>query len=619
MAGASSLPGQEALSRNASDRLDSWKEIAAYLKREIRTVQRWEKSLGLPVHRLGDQQGVFAYKLEIDAWWRDRETKISEEDAQASSAAGPTAPDLSPTRADSDSQIQGNQTQSFLQRQRYFLLAVALGIVLGAIGLRIFWPRMQGRASAPMSRVTLGVVPFKNLSGDPDAQSIAEALTEETISELGRLHPHVLSVIGLPPSTAAAPRGQIAAAVKTDYLLQGTVRRAGQRVAVTAQLIWVKDQAGIWGDSYERELQNPEDIIPIEIEVANSLSNQVLSQLPHDNQPAGRVNREAYEAYLEGRFFWNKRTAGSLTKAVAYFQKAIQFDPTYAPAYAGLADTYSLLGSAPYSALPPKQAWPIAEAAARKALELDSSLSEAHVSLGYAELVYDWKFSDAEKEFQEAIRLRPAYPTAHQYYGYYLTVMGRLNEAITERQTARELEPLSPLLHSALGEAYYQNRQFELTIEQNQKSLELDPSYEIALVNLGRAYEQEHKYDLALEAFRKILAAAPEDPAVLALIGHAEAVSGRRSDALQIVSKLQRIRGQIYVPALYFAMIYTGLNDKDKAFEWLGKAFEERCEYLVYLPTEPMADSLRSDPRFTKLLNHLGLKPAKTVAAISTH
>lgn len=258
--------------------------------------------------------------------------------------------------------------------------------------------------------------------------------------------------------------------------------------------------------------------------------------------------------------------------------------------------------------MPPLQAFPKAETAARKALEIDETLAEAHVSLGYSELVYDRNFPQAEKEFQRALQLRPTYATAHQYYGYYLTAMGRLDEAIAERKQAQELEPASPLLNSALGEAYYQARKFDLTIAQNQKSLVLDKSYAIALINLGRAFEQKRMYPEALQAFQKILAFVPDDPVLLALIAHDYAVSGRKAEARAIVAKLQQMSIARYIPSVYIALIYTGLDENDEAFRWLDKAFDERCEYLVYLPTEPLADPLRNDPRFARLLHRLGLK-----------
>jgi TolB-like protein/Flp pilus assembly protein TadD len=599
MGGSSQLrpPGEEA----RPDLLDSWKEIATYLKREVRTVQRWEKGLGLPVRRLThDKQGtVFAYKSEIDAWWRDRETKIAEDETDATSPATPAAEQsVNPENAEN--------TKPTLHRRRAVLAAVVIGLIVAGAVLPVAWRHV--RDAIWPSRVMLSVLPFKNLSGDPDTQRIADGLTEEMFTRLGQLHPDRLGVIALTSADAALPPDQIAKKFKANYVLEGSVRRAGKRLVITYQLLQAKDRTSVGGGRYEPDLQDPKEIIPIQIQVAGDIVKSVLGELPQHVGSPRQVNRAAYEAYLTGRYLWNRRTTESLTNAITYFQQAIQTDPTYAPSYAGLADCFSLLGSAPYTALPPRDAFPKAEAAARKALEIDETLAEAHVSLGYSELVYERNFPEAEKEFKRALQLRPTYATAHQYYGYYLTAMGRLDDAIAERKQAQELEPASPLQNSALGEAYYHARNFDLTIAQNKKSLILDPSYAIALINLGRAFEQKKMYPEALQAFQRILAFVPDDPVLLALIAHDYAVSGRKTEARAIIGRLQQMSATRYVPSLYIALIYTGLNEKDEAFRWLNKAFDEHCEYLVYLPTEPLADPLRNDPRFAQLLRRLGLK-----------
>ncbi|HEY3628988.1 MAG TPA: tetratricopeptide repeat protein [Terracidiphilus sp.] len=233
-----------------------------------------------------------------------------------------------------------------------------------------------------------------------------------------------------------------------------------------------------------------------------AVAGEVLKNLPHVASPAREVNRRAYLSYLEGRYFWNKRTSERLTRALALFQQSIDIDPSYAPSYAGLAYSYELLGSAPYTALPPAQAFPKAEAA-KRALELDGTLAEAHVSLGYSEMVYELNLPEARKEFMLTLQLNPDYATGYQFYGYYLTAIGDLNAAIVERKRALELDPANPLLSSALGEAFYQNREFDRAIAQNARSLELDPSYGIALVNIGRAYEMKGVHPQARDAFQK--------------------------------------------------------------------------------------------------------------------
>jgi TolB-like protein/Flp pilus assembly protein TadD len=587
-----------------ADVLDSWKEIAVYLKREVRTVQRWEKNLGLPIRRLSrDKQGaVFAYRSEIDAWWRERETQIR--DAKTEDNESEEALALSLSSPEPDSAAAKSQDVRSSARRPFVIVLVAALAVAVAIPFAwryardMFWP----------SPVRLVVLPFKNLSGGPETQRVTDGLTEEMFTRLGQLHPERLAVVELTPTDAALPFEQISRKFKANYILEGSARREGQRLVITYQLALVKDRSSVGGGRYEPDLQDPQQIIPVQIQVAGDIVNNVLSELPQHLGSVHQVNQAAYEAYLTGRYLWNRRTTESLTSALAYFQQAIQADASYAPSYGGLADCYSLLGSAPYTALPPLEAFPKAEAAARKALEIDETLAEAHVSLGYSELVYDRNFPQAEKEFQRALQLRPTYATAHQYYGYYLTAMGRLDEAIAERKQAQELEPASPLLNSALGEAYYQARKFDLTIAQNQKSLVLDKSYAIALINLGRAFEQKKMYPEAIQAFQKILAFVPDDPVLLALIAHDYAVSGRKAEARTMVAKLEQMSAARYVPSVYIALIYTGLNDKDEAFRWLDKAFDERCEYLVYLPTEPLADPLRNDPRFAQLMHRLGLK-----------
>ena len=598
--------------RPAGDRLDSWKEIAAYLRKEVRTVQRWEKSSDLPVRRLthGKLGTVFAYKSDLDSWWRESQTKLDVEEHNGSNSTSNLAVLAPPTESSTNPTVLRPPVDRF----RHFALLVLVLAIAVALPLGVFWRQISERIRPTRAKVVLAVRPFKNMSGNADQDFLADGLTEEMITRLGQLHPDEMAVIRLSPAYASSSLDRLGKDVRANYVLEGSVRRSGERVAIAAQLIQVSDQTQIWGESYERDMQ---DVLRIQAEVASAIAGGVLNKLPHSQPPARQVNREAYLAYLEGRFFWNKRSEDGFTRAITLFQRSIEIDPTYAPPYAGLADCYELLGSAPYSTLTPKEAFPKAEAAARKALELDSTLAEAHVPLGYSQLVYERNLPEARKEFERALQLRPEYATAHQFYGYYLTAVGRLDDAIAERKKALELDPISPLLNSALGEAYYHARRFDVTIEQNKKALELDPSYAIALVNIGRAYEQMGMHPQARAAFQRILTAAPEDPAILSLMGHEYAVSGDKANADKILATLTKLSSKKYVPAIYFAVIYAGLGRKDDAFRWLDRAYDERCEYLVYLGTEPLADPLRGDPRFAKLLSRIGLDPAAAHPALS--
>lgn len=580
---------QEVQESPRGSRLETWGEIAAYLGREIRTVQRWEKSMALPVRRLStDKSRVFAFRHELDAWWREHETQSNALDPAEVSTHSGTVP--SPVRQDERGRIAPDTRSVPGKILKYLVLVTAI------IALTVFLPKLVEKLWP--SHIVLAVQPFENLGAKED-DFIAAGLTEEMVTRLGQLHPHRMTVLPLTVSS-----GKLAS-IRSTYVLRGTIRRYDTQVAITAQLIQTSNQSVAWGNSYERDVK---DLLQVQGEVADAITSEVFAKLPHATAPAREVNREAYLAYLEGRYFWSRRTAEDLQKATASFEKSIRVDPTYAPAYAGLAHCYELSASAPYTVVPPKEAFPKAEAVARKALELDPSLAEAHVSLGYAALAYEWNIAAADREFRRALELRPGDATAHQFYGYSLTAMGKLSEAIAERKKAVDLDPINPLMASALGEAYYQARQFDSTIEQNRRALELDPTYAIALVNIGRAYQQKGMHPQAQAAFQKILAVVPDDPAVLALLGHEYAVSGRRADAQQIAAQLKNLSTHRYVPALYFALISTGLGNRDDAFRWMDAALQEKTEYLVYLATEPLADPLRNDPRFADLAKRVGIQ-----------
>lgn len=594
--------------------LEGWKAIAGHLNKTERTVQRWEKSKALPVRRLKtgspEEQGrVFAYRTELDAWWREMLT-------QADVIADLT-PEVEPSPAD-PAQIEPGQrppapSRKPLPPRSRRLLWVGLAVALAILAVFIPDP-FKNLRSKPQGRITLVVRPFKNLGTDASWDFVAAGLSEEMVARLAQLHPQKMGVVPLSPGYATATPQRLMKDISADYILEGSIRKINDQVAITAQLLQVTNQSVVWAQSYERDVK---DLLRVEDEVAEAIAGEVLRNLPHSSQSSRQVNRKAYLAYLEGRYFWNKRTTESLTRALALFQESVAIDPSYAPSYAGLADCYELLGSAPYTALPPREAFPKAEAAARKALELDKTLAEAHVSLGYSEMVYEWNLLEAGREFALALQLNPDYATGHQFYAYYLTAIGDLKGAIAERKRALEIEPLNPLLSSALGEAFYQNREFDQAIRHNSRSLELDSSYAVALVNIGRAYEMKGMHPQAREAFQKILAVAPDDPAVLGLIGHEYALSGDKAKALDIIAHLKQLSAHAYVPTMYVALVYTGLHDLDNAFDWLNRAANERCEYLVYLPTEPLADPLRGDPRFPQLLRRLGLNTIKLPVASS--
>ncbi len=480
------------------------------------------------------------------------------------------------------------------------LVLGAIVLFLGVLGAKVVVDYFN-----PPPRLKLAIQPFKNIGGDADTRHVADIVNEELFTRLSALNPQRLGVADVPTERSDLSFEQICERTKSTFVLAGAVYRDGKQMTITDRMVSCKDQTGMEGDHQE---VNPDGsgLGPILDEIVQKVSATLSVQ------PIRQLNQKAYDAYLQGRFEWNRRTTLSLMSAITFFENAIKYDANYAPSYAGLADCYALLGTLPYNALPPDEAFTKAKAYAQKALELDEHLAEAHVSLGYSALVYDWNYPEAQKEFKRALELRPEYATAHHFYAYYFTAMGNVSEAVAERKVAVSLDPKSPLFNTALGEAYYQARQFRNSLGPNQTALSIDPHYADAVINLGRASEQMGMYPQARQAYQSILAFAPNDPALLALVGHLDAVSGDEAGALKIISQLKEMSGTRYVPSIYIAMVYTGLGDRDEAFTWFAKAFNERCEYLVYLPTDPMADPLRGDPRFGALLKQLGLKAVRT-------
>ena len=610
---ATPAPGTQ--SQAAGERLDSWKQIADHLKRDVRTVQRWEKKEGLPVHRLvhGALGTVYAYKTELDAWWTRAERRVAEDDS-AAAAAG-----VQPGVEEFEFDEQAFERQERASRRGVWFITKFVGTAILVLALPLFWlARHRLSPSKPASGlVRLMVLPLDNLSGDPSQNYFSQGMTEELCAQLAKFNPRQMAVIAR--NTAERykdkPIDQIGRDLAVDYVIEGSVRREAQRVRVTVQLIDTKAQTHLWAKSYEEEMR---DVLSLQRSVANEIADEVHVQLVHGEASAigaaptsglnfkGEVDPEAYDLFLRGKYFWNLRELGSVPKAIGFFQQTVQKDPKYAPAYAGLADAYALLGSAQIGALPPRQAFPQAKAFAQRALALDDSLGEAHASLAYILLVYDRDWPAAEREFNRAIELNPGYPLAHQWLGLYYESLGRFDEAIATVQRARELDPLALPANIALIEAYYFARRYNQAIEQGRKTVELYPNAALAHFNLGRAYQQQQMYKEALAEFTRARELAPK-ATTLPFLGYAQAMVGERDHALNTLALLRNFADQGYVPAIYRAVIYTGLKDDDNAFFWLNRAYDEHCDYLVFLSQDPMADNLRSDPRFAELIRRIGL------------
>jgi len=490
----------------------------------------------------------------------------------------------------------------------------AIAGVLGAVALAAYWmaarpaPRME-----PARRLTLAVLPFDNLSGEADQEYLSDGLTEEMITQLARLEPDRLRVTAR-SSTWKYKRAdrdlpRLRQELGADYVLEGSLRRAGDRVRVTAQLVQVADQTHIWAETYEREMR---DVLVLESEVARAVARAIAMTLAPEAEArlarARPVRPESYQDYLRGRYFFNRKTEAALRQALAYFQRAVAADPGYAPAYTGLADCYWSLGaSSVVGGLPPRQAMPEAKAAALKALEIDGTLAEAHSSLAQVRLLYDWDPAASEKEFKRALDLNPDYTAAHHWYSHCLLVLGRTEESLAESRRALELEPLSLVINLHLGWHYLYARQYDLAIEQDRRTLELDPAFPQAQRYAAWAFLQKGLHAEAIADLRAALSGLGRQPEVEAELGHALAVDGRRAEARAVLEGLSQPSPTRYVSPYSVALVHAGLGNRDQALAWLDKAYDERSDYMPYLELEPMLDSLRSDPRFGALARRVGL------------
>jgi tetratricopeptide (TPR) repeat protein len=387
---------------------------------------------------------------------------------------------------------------------------------------------------------------------------------------------------------------------------EGTVLRSGDQVRITAQLIDAAADKHLWSQSYEGELK---DTLALQSKVAREIADQIQISLNPQERAALKnvkvVNPEAYEDYLKGRFFWSKRTADGLKVAQTYFGRAIDEDPKYAPAYSGLADTYALLGDWQYAVMTPKQAFPQAKAAAIKALELDDSLGEAHNSLAFCLDGFDWNFEAAGTEFQRAIELNPSYATAHHWYAWHLSLLGRNAEALAEMRKAESLDPLSLIINADLAELLVIAHSYDESIRQSLKVIEMDPDFALAHNQLGQAYLQKHMHQQAIAELQKAVQLSGGSPTCIANLARAYAASGKNSEAANLLSDLKKRSNSTYSNAPEIAAIYAALGDRDQAMNWLEKGYEERFNPGVLL--RPSFDPLRSDPHFKDLVRRIGL------------
>ena len=490
---------------------------------------------------------------------------------------------------------------------RYALLIIiplALAVVSYALLSREKPPPPAPAVSSIM------VLPLDNISGDPSQEYFADGVTDALIGDLAKIRG--LQVISRTSSMhykgtkKSVP--EIAKEIKVDAIVEGTVQRSGDRVVIRAQLIHAATDHHLWVETYERPMR---DVLDLQSEIAQTIARQVQIQMTPAEQARlttrHPVSPKAFDDYLQGRYlYWNRRTEGNLNKAIAHFQNAIKEDPNYALAHVGLADCYNALGVVQIGALPPTEARRRAEENAAKALALDPTLAEAHTALGYVKH-YNWNWAGAEHDFRRAIELNPSYANAHNFYASLLMSRGHVDESIASSNRARELDPFSLSISAQRGFLLENARRYDEAIEQFRGVIAMEPNHYQAHWFLGHTYAANKQFDQAIAASLKAVELSDRAPGALGILGLAYGLAGRKDEANKVLNELLELKKHRYVTPAALVNVYIGLANKDQAFVWLEKAFEERSNYLAYLKVFPILDPLRADPRFADLIRRVGL------------
>lgn len=600
-----SQQGQGKGNRPDSSRLDSWKAIAEYLRRDVRSVQRWERSLGLPIHRISGEKGgaVFAFTAELDVWLKSRAGN-GPSDPRAVSGEGaeekqtvPPQPSIQISK-EHPARPAGAGIPSWI-RLSGIIFVLAAGAYLAT---HMSSHRNTGNHQASANnRIMLAVLPFTNLSGDPGQEYFADGLTEEMITDLGCQNPRALGVIArtsaMKYKNTNKDIAQIGRELGVSYILEGSVRRVGNEGRISAQLIQVSDQTHLWAQNYDLHSQ---DALSVQRDVAAAIASKIKINLQGSGAGARAqlANPEAYDDYLHGRYLLSQRTIQGFREAARSFNQAITKDPSFALAYAGLADSEVLLSCGNGDPSAP------AKAAAQKALALDDTMAEAHNSLAAVDIL-EWNFPEAEKEFQRAIALNPSYAPAHHWYGnLYLSPMGRDEEAIEQLKQALELDPLSLIVKTDLGYAYFFAGKYDDAFAQYQQVIKDDPSFISAHWALYQYYEQKDMYDQWAQELAedcRLNGDAPIGERIQALY----AVGGRKA-VLELLVGSQR--NHLHIDGLLAGSAMLSLGDKEEALRVLQKAYNEHAFNLIRMKADPQWKDLRSDPRFQALEHGVGLQ-----------
>ncbi|MFL6208704.1 MAG: BTAD domain-containing putative transcriptional regulator [Pyrinomonadaceae bacterium] len=455
---------------------------------------------------------------------------------------------------------------------------------------------------------SLAILPLANVSGDPNTEYLSDGITESiinTLAQLPQLKVMARSTVFRYKGLEIDPQ-EVGVRLGVRAVLTGRVLYRGATLNIQTELVDVVDGSQIWGEQYNRRAA---DILEVQTEIAREITEKLRLCLSREEQ--GRLTKrytehtEAYQLYLKGRYHWNKRTAERLEKGIECFQQALKIDPTYALAYAGISDSYAFLGDVGLTAMSSKEAFAKAREAARQALAIDDLLAEAHNSLAHV-CMHDFNWPEAEQAFQRAIKLGPNNPTAHQWYAYYLLFHQQHEAAIREAARGLELDPLSLAANGDMGQILYYARQYDAGIEQFRKTLELEPNYYRQHLWLGWAYEQKRLHEQALAEFQTARTLLGESTETLAALACAYAFYGNLAEARTLLAQLHELGTRIYVSPYNLMLVYLSLDEKDKAFAWLARAYEQRAEWMIYLPVDPRVDSLRAEPRFKTILSKIG-------------
>jgi TolB-like protein/tetratricopeptide (TPR) repeat protein len=573
-------------------KLDSWKEIAAYLKRDVTTVQRWEKREGMPVHRhRHDKRGsVYALTEDLDAWMQSRSARVDEPEKKPEAEA--------PRISDRGARLAHGS-----------LLWIALAAILCFCLPTAGWLAFRHRATVTVEpRIqSLAVLPLRNLSGDPGQEYLADGITEDLIGRLANIHnlrviSHT-SVMRFKNTQLSIP--EIAKSLGVDALVEGSVMKDGDRIRVTAQLIRGPTDAHFWSETYDRELR---DAFSLESELAQSIAEKVEVTVTGEEQQrlssVRAVAPEVYESYLKGRFALGQGSKTGDAQSIQYFEDALHADATFAPAYLGLADAYTDLGTV-FAGVAPQATRPKVESFARRALAFDPNLVEAHVVLANV-LQQEWHWAEAETEYRRALALNANDAEAHAGFALWLVCEGRADEAVAWIESAQALDPVG-VSGARVSWILFLAHRYGDAIRESRSALALEPDNAFDRLGLGFALIANNQPADAIPVLEKAVSLSPGSPAVAGVLIRAYAHAGRRADALQLLEQLEKRRKAGYIPAAAFVNAYLGLGDNDQAFYWLEQAYKEQSNILQFLRTHPFFDPIRGDPRFVDLVRRAGL------------